>query len=91
MKGLLPRLAPALAGAAVLACAVAPDASAALAPPTTTPATNVTFIGNSNSTCFVTIALTITFNGNSTMSGSKTACGADGVTGPAVTNIALTQ
>lgn len=56
-----------------------------------TPATNFTFQGNSNSTCFLTIALTVTFSGDSNMSGSKAACKAAGVTGPAVTTIALTQ
>jgi hypothetical protein len=42
------------------------------------------------STCFLVIALTVTFTGNSTMAGNQTACQAIGVTGPTVTNIALT-
>ena len=56
-----------------------------------TPATNLTFQGNSNSTCFLAIAQTVTFNGDSTMSGSQPACQLAGVTGPTVTSIALTQ
>jgi hypothetical protein len=56
-----------------------------------TPATNVTFTGNAASTCFLVIALSVTFTGNSTMAGNQTACQAVGVTGPTVTNIALTE
>jgi hypothetical protein len=56
-----------------------------------TPKTNVTFTGNAGSTCFIVIALTITFTGDSTMAGNQTACQAVGVTGPTVTNIALTE
>lgn len=56
-----------------------------------TPATQVTFIGNANSTCFLVIALTITFTGNSTMAGNQSACTAIGVTAPIVLNIALTE
>ena len=56
-----------------------------------TPDTNVTFTGNAGSTCFLVIALTITFTGNSTMAGNQTSCQAVGATGPAVTNIALTE
>jgi hypothetical protein len=56
-----------------------------------TPATNVKFSGNAGSTCFLVIALTVTFTGNSTMAGNQTACQAVGVTGPTVTNIALTE
>jgi Flp pilus assembly protein TadG len=56
-----------------------------------TPATNVTFIGNSNSTCFLVIALTVTFTGDSTMAGNQASCKALGVTGPTVLNIALTE
>jgi hypothetical protein len=56
-----------------------------------TKATNVTFTGNSNSTCFNVIALTITFKGNSTMAGHETACKAVSVTGPTVLNIALSE
>jgi Flp pilus assembly protein TadG len=55
------------------------------------PSTNVTFSGNAGSTCFLVIALTVTFTGNSTMAGNQTACQAVGVTGPTVTNIALTE
>jgi hypothetical protein len=56
-----------------------------------TPKTNVTFSGNAGSTCFLVIALTVTFTGNSTMAGNQTSCQAVGVTGPTVTNIALTE
>ena len=56
-----------------------------------TPSTNVTFTGNAGSTCFIVIALTMTYTGNSTMAGNQTSCQAVGVTGPAVTNIALTE
>jgi hypothetical protein len=55
------------------------------------PDTNVTFTGNAGSTCFLVIALTVTFTGNSTMAGNQTSCQAVGVTGPTVTNIALTE
>jgi Flp pilus assembly protein TadG len=56
-----------------------------------TPKTNVTFTGNAGSTCFLVIALTVTFTGNSTMAGNQSACQAVGVTGPTVTNVALTE
>ena len=56
-----------------------------------TPKTNVTFQGNANSTCFIMIALTLTFSGNSTVSGNSSACSTAGVTGPTVVNIALTE
>ena len=56
-----------------------------------TKATNVTFIGNSRSTCFLVIALTITFTGDSTMAGNEAACKAVGVTGPTVLSIALSE
>lgn len=57
-----------------------------------TPATNVTFTGNNGTaTCFIVIALTITFTGNSTMAGATASCTAAGVTGPSVLKIALTQ
>jgi hypothetical protein len=55
------------------------------------PKTNVTFTGNAGSTCFLVIALTVTFTGNSTMAGNETTCQALGVTGPTVTNIALKE
>jgi hypothetical protein len=56
-----------------------------------TPATNVTFTGNAGSTCFIVISLTMTYTGNSTMSGNQASCQAVGVTGPTVMNIALTE
>lgn len=56
-----------------------------------TPATNVTFTGNANSTCFLVISLTMTYTGNSTMSGNEAACQAVGVSGPTVMNISLTE
>jgi hypothetical protein len=56
-----------------------------------TPETNVTFTGNANSTCFLVIALTVTFTGNSTMAANETSCKAVGVTGPTVLNIALSE
>ena len=56
-----------------------------------TPVTNVTFIGNAGSTCFLVISLTMTYTGDSTMSGNETACQAVGVTGPTVMNISLTE
>jgi Flp pilus assembly protein TadG len=56
-----------------------------------TPATNVTFTGNAGSTCFLVIALTVTFTGNSTMAGNETNCKAIGVAGPTVLNIALSE
>jgi hypothetical protein len=56
-----------------------------------TPATNVTFSGNAGSTCFLAISLTMTYTGNSTMSGNEANCQAIGVTGPTVMNIALTE
>jgi Flp pilus assembly protein TadG len=56
-----------------------------------TPVTNVTFSGNANSTCFIVISLTMTYTGNSTMSGNETACKAVGVTAPELMKIALTQ
>jgi Flp pilus assembly protein TadG len=56
-----------------------------------TPATNVKFTGNANSTCFIVISLTMTYIGNSTMSGNSSACTAVGVSAPTVLNIALTQ
>ena len=55
------------------------------------PATNVTFTGNANSTCFIVISLTMSYQGNSTMSGNQAACQAVGVTGPTVMNISLTE
>ena len=55
------------------------------------PATNMTFSGNANSTCFIVISLTMSYQGNSTMSGSQAACQAVGVTGPTVMNISLTE
>lgn len=56
-----------------------------------TPKTNITFTGNANSTCFIVIALTVTYTGNSTMAGSQSACSAVGVSAPTVLNVALTQ
>jgi hypothetical protein len=56
-----------------------------------TPATNVSFSGNANSTCFDVISLTMTYTGNSTMSGNETACQAVGVTAPELFNIALVK
>jgi len=56
-----------------------------------TPKTNVTFSGNAGSTCFIVISLTMTYTGNSTMSGNQAACAAVGVTGPTVMNISLTE
>jgi hypothetical protein len=56
-----------------------------------TPATNVSFQGNSSSSCFIMIALTLTFSGDSTLSGNSSACSAAGVSGPTVVNIALTE
>jgi len=56
-----------------------------------TPVTNVTFSGNAGSTCFIVISLTMTYTGNSTMSGDQANCEAVGVTGPTVMNIALTE
>jgi hypothetical protein len=56
-----------------------------------TPKTNVTFTGNASSTCFLVIALTVTFTGNSTLAGNPSACSSAGVTGPIVLNITLTQ
>jgi Flp pilus assembly protein TadG len=55
------------------------------------PATNVTFTGNANSTCFIVISLTMSYQGDSTMSGNQAACQAVGVTGPTVMNISLTE
>ena len=55
------------------------------------PATNVSFQGNSSSSCFIMIALTLTFSGDSTLSGNSSACSAAGVSGPTVVNIALTE
>ena len=55
------------------------------------PATNVTFTGNAGSTCFLVISLTMTYTGNSTMSGNEAACQAVGVSGPTVMNISLTE
>jgi hypothetical protein len=56
-----------------------------------TPATNVTFTGTAGSTCFITISLTMTYGGDSTMAGNQANCQAVGVTGPTVMNIALTE
>ena len=56
-----------------------------------TPVTNVTFTGNAGSTCFIVISLTMTYTGNSTMSGNEASCQAVGVTGPTVMNISLTE
>jgi hypothetical protein len=56
-----------------------------------TPKTNVTFSGTAGSTCFIVISLTMTYTGNSTMSGNQAACAAVGVTGPTVMNISLTE
>jgi Flp pilus assembly protein TadG len=56
-----------------------------------TPATNVSFSGNAGSTCFLVISLTVTYTGDSTMSGNQASCQAVGVTGPIVMNIALTE
>src|SRR5215469_9545683 len=56
-----------------------------------TPKTNVTFSGNAGSTCFIVISLTMTYTGDSTMSGDQANCEAVGVTGPTVMNIALTE
>jgi hypothetical protein len=56
-----------------------------------TPKTNVTFTGNAGSTCFIVISLTMTYTGNSTMSGNQANCQAVGVTGPTVMNISLTE
>jgi Flp pilus assembly protein TadG len=56
-----------------------------------TPATNVTFTGNAGSACFLVISLTMTYTGNSTMSGNESACQALGVTGPTVMNVSLTE
>jgi Putative Flp pilus-assembly TadE/G-like len=55
------------------------------------PKTNVTFQGNSNSTCFIIIALTLTFNGGATLTGNQTACTAAGVTAPSVVTFALLE
>jgi Putative Flp pilus-assembly TadE/G-like len=54
-----------------------------------TPATNVTFLGNANSTCFIVIALTIEMNGASQMSGNAAACSAAGVTPPQLFTVVL--
>jgi hypothetical protein len=56
-----------------------------------TPATNVTFSGNANSTCFLVISLRMTYTGDSTMSGNEAACKAVGVTGPTVMNVSLME
>jgi hypothetical protein len=56
-----------------------------------TPATNVTFSGNAGSTCFIVISLTMTYIGNSTMSGNQASCQAVGVTGPTVMNVTLAE
>jgi putative Flp pilus-assembly TadE/G-like protein len=56
-----------------------------------TPTTNVSFQGNSSSSCFIMIALTLTFTGDSTLSGNSSACSSAGVSGPTVVNIALTE
>jgi hypothetical protein len=56
-----------------------------------TPVTNVKFSGNANSTCFIVISLTMTYTGNSTMSGNQAACQAVGVTGPTVMKTSLTE
>ena len=56
-----------------------------------TPATNVTFTGNAGSACFIVISLTMTYTGNSTMSGNEAACQAVGVTGPTVMNVTLAE
>lgn len=54
-----------------------------------TPATNVKFSGDANSTCFDVISLTMTYTGNSTMTGNTSACKAAGVTAPELFSIAL--
>jgi hypothetical protein len=51
----------------------------------------VTFQGNSNSTCFIIIALTLTFNGGATLTGNQTACTAAGVTAPGIVTFALLE
>ena len=56
-----------------------------------TPATNVKFTGNASSTCFDVISLTMTYTGNSTMSGNQANCQAAGVTAPDLFSIALIQ
>ena len=56
-----------------------------------TPKTGITFQGNANSSCFLMIGLTLTFNGNSTLSGNETACKSAGVTGPTMLSIALAE
>lgn len=56
-----------------------------------TPKTNVTFTGNSNSTCFIIIANTVTYTGTSTVSGSLSACQAVGVTTPTVLNVVMSE
>ncbi len=56
-----------------------------------TPKTNVTFTGNSNSSCFIIIANTVTFTGTSTISGSLDACKAVGVTTPTVLNVVMSE
>jgi hypothetical protein len=56
-----------------------------------TPATTATFVGNSNSSCFLIIAGTVGFVGNSMISGDKVACAATGVTGPSVLTTVLAE
>lgn len=58
-----------------------------------TPATTMYFQGNSDSACFVIIALQITFNGNETtnISSSASACQNLGVQTPMVQNAVLTE
>jgi hypothetical protein len=56
-----------------------------------TPKTNVTFTGNSNSTCFIIIANTVLYTGASVVSGSLAACQALNITAPAQLNIALSE
>ena len=54
-----------------------------------TPDTNVTYTGNSTSTCTTIVADTITFIGNSTM--STAGCAADGVKTPQIYGVAMVE
>lgn len=55
------------------------------------PATNVTFTGNSNSSCFLIIANTLIFTGTSTMTANLSSCKAGGIQGPQFLKISLEE
>jgi hypothetical protein len=56
-----------------------------------TPAKNVTYTGNSSSSCTIVIADTMTFIGTSSMSASQTVCQAAGVSPPTVLSLGLLE